>query len=231
MDLEVARADRGLDAVGLAARVRERARDLRLARAEEPEDAVLRRLRPRQHAPHRLGLERARPQPLQLAGGARAGRSRPSSRPRARAPARSRRARATPPRRGSSPACARRARSPRRDASGARRPAARSARSPSRGLRPRAADAGRARDELDRHVVVRRAEPAGDDDEVCPERLAERCLQLPLVVADDRDAHRRNAEVHELVGDERAVAVVALAADELAARYDEVATQRRCRGS
>ena len=66
MDLEVARADRRLHPVAVAARVGERLRHRRLARAEEAQHAPPRRPRPLQHAPHRLGLERARPQPPEL---------------------------------------------------------------------------------------------------------------------------------------------------------------------
>jgi hypothetical protein len=91
-------------------------------------------------------------------------------------------------------------------------------------------DACGARDELDRLVVVRRAEASGDDDEVRVERLAERLFELALVVADDRDARGFQPEPDELAGEERAVAVLAVAANELAARDDEVTTQtRRCR--
>jgi hypothetical protein len=94
-------------------------------------------------------------------------------------------------------------------------------------------DAGGTRDELDGLVVVRRPEPAGDDTELCLQPLGQRRLQLVVVVADDRDARRRNAEVDELLRDEGPVAVAALAANELAPRYDDVATrrQRRCRAS
>ena len=67
VQLEVARADRHVDAVPVAAGSGERTRHLRLAGAEEAQNAVLGRLRSCEHAPHGLGLERARPQPLQLA--------------------------------------------------------------------------------------------------------------------------------------------------------------------
>ena len=88
-------------------------------------------------------------------------------------------------------------------------------------------DAGGARDELDRLVVVRRPEPAGDDAEVRLQPLGQRRLELVVVVADDRDARRLDAEVDELLREEGSVAVAAVAADELAARYDDVATRRR----
>ena len=67
MDLEVARADRRLDSVSVAARVREGLRDRGLAGAEEAEEPDVRLLRPCQHAAHGLRLDRLVPQPLQLA--------------------------------------------------------------------------------------------------------------------------------------------------------------------
>ena len=67
MDLEVAGADRRLDAVAVAAHVRERLRHGRLGRAEEAEHARPRR-GARQHTPHGRRLQSARPQPAQLAG-------------------------------------------------------------------------------------------------------------------------------------------------------------------
>jgi hypothetical protein len=47
--------------------------------------------------------------------------------------------------------------------------------------------ARRAREQLDRPVVVRRAEPAGDDEQVVVEPFAQRLLEVGGVVADDRD--------------------------------------------
>jgi hypothetical protein len=82
-----------------------------------------------------------------------------------------------------------------------------------------------ARDELDGPVVVRRPEPAGDDAEVGVERGVERLCELVLVVADDRQRRRLEPEPNELAREERSVAVRAVAPDELAARYDERATQ------
>ena len=79
-----------------------------------------------------------------------------------------------------------------------------------------------ARDELDRAVVVRRPETARDEAEIGLERLPERAARGP------RPRRRRcairvglEAEAHRLRGQERAVAVRALAADELAARDDD----------
>ena len=95
VDLEVARADRRLDAVAVAAGVGERLRHRGLARAEEPEHPALGRRRAAEHAPHRLALERARPQPPQLPR--RAGQHDDDARARCRARARApcRRSRAT----------------------------------------------------------------------------------------------------------------------------------------
>ena len=72
-----------------------------------------------------------------------------------------------------------------------------------------------ARDELDRAVVVRRPEPAGDEAEVGLERLAEGVLEVFDAVADDRDRRRLETEAHGLGREEGPVAVLALAADEL----------------
>src|SRR5205823_1826666 len=80
---------------------------------------------------------------------------------------------------------------------------------------------GRAREKLDRPVVVRRPEAAGDDAEVGAKPLAKRLLELLRPVADDRDARRLEPEPQRLARKERAVAVGALAADELAAGDDE----------
>ncbi len=83
------------------------------------------------------------------------------------------------------------------------------------------ADAERLRDHLDRAVVVRRAEPAGDEADVGLEPLAQRRLELLGRVADDRDPRRLEAEPERLAREERAVQVGALAAHELAARDDD----------
>ena len=86
-------------------------------------------------------------------------------------------------------------------------------------------DAGRARDELDGPVVVRRPEPAADDAEVGAQPFRQRRLELALVVADDREPRRLEPEPDELAGEERPVAVVPVAADQLRAGDDEDATQ------
>ena len=69
-------------------------------------------------------------------------------------------------------------------------------------------DACGASDELDGAVVVRRAEPAGDDAEVgvaIPSASAPRQLVLP--VADDRDPRGLDSAAQELGGQERPVQV------------------------
>ena len=71
VDLELARADGHVDSFTLAARACERLRDGGLRRAEEAKDVMNARGRALEHAAHRLCLERARPQPLQLARRAR----------------------------------------------------------------------------------------------------------------------------------------------------------------
>ena len=69
VDLEVAGADRHLDAVPVAPRLGERRRDGRLAGAEEAQDAAARARSPASSTrAERRRLERARPEPLQLAG-------------------------------------------------------------------------------------------------------------------------------------------------------------------
>src|SRR5205807_1978408 len=81
--------------------------------------------------------------------------------------------------------------------------------------------AGRPREELDRPVVMRRAEPARDDAEIGSQPFAEGSLQLLRPVADDRDPRRLEAEAKRLAREKRAVPVGPLAADELAAGDDE----------
>ena len=80
---------------------------------------------------------------------------------------------------------------------------------------------GHARDHLDRSVVVRRAEAAGDEAEVRLEPLPERLLEILRAVADDRDPLGVEPEPHDLGGEEGPVPVLAVAADELAARDDD----------
>jgi hypothetical protein len=60
--------------------------------------------------------------------------------------------------------------------------------------------------------------------------FGQRDLELVFGVPDDRDQRGLDSEADELARKERSVAVGPVAADELAARYDEDATQtRRCR--
>jgi hypothetical protein len=79
----------------------------------------------------------------------------------------------------------------------------------------------RAREQLDRPVVVRRPQPAREHEEVGLEPLPDSGLQLCRVVADDRDPCRLQAEPGQLVGQERPVRVPAAAADQLAAGDDD----------
>ena len=67
VDLELARADGRRHAVALAPALGERPRDLGLARPVEAQHAPFGFTRAREHVAHRLRLERARPEPLQLA--------------------------------------------------------------------------------------------------------------------------------------------------------------------
>ena len=104
VDLEAAGADRHLEPVAVAAGLLEGLRDLRLAGAEEAQRPPQRRRAPVEHAAHVGGLERARPEPLQLRrrpgqhdhrrpvcvddeAGRRAGEAEDRRRPRARSPA------------------------------------------------------------------------------------------------------------------------------------------------
>src|SRR5206468_9546845 len=82
-------------------------------------------------------------------------------------------------------------------------------------------DAGRARDQLDGAVVVCRPEPARHDAEIRLEPILQRRLELGRIVADDLDPRRLDAEAQQLRSQKRAVAVVALPANELAAGDDD----------
>jgi hypothetical protein len=74
---------------------------------------------------------------------------------------------------------------------------------------------------------VRRPQAAGHDAQVRAQPLGEGGFELFLVVADDRDPRRLEPESPQLARDERPVAIGPVAADELAARYDDDATQGR----
>src|SRR3954451_1850156 len=83
-------------------------------------------------------------------------------------------------------------------------------------------DTERLRNELDRAVVVRRAEPSRHEDCVTiVERRAQRRLELAGVVADDRDSRRLEPEPKRLACEIRPVQIGSLAAHELAARDDD----------
>ena len=200
VDLEVARADRRLDAVAVAARLGERPRHRRLARAVEPEHAAPGRPHPREHALHRLGRERVRPQPLQLARRARAARPRRSRRCRGRRPG------AVPARpienapSGSvacfvTPCCEVRVRPPHPLGEAARDrldlALERSRRRRARGRRPRASSS-----------IVRSScvgpSPPETSSRSASRALGERLRQLLDSVADDRDPRRLEPEPHEL---------------------------------
>ena len=57
-------------------------------------------------------------------------------------------------------------------------------------------------DELDRPVVVGRAEPPGNEAEVCGERLAESVLEVFDGIADDGDRRRLETEADSLGSEE-----------------------------
>ena len=71
---------------------------------------------------------------------------------------------------------------------------------------------------------------AGDDAEVGAQALRKGGLELLLGVPGDRDSRRLESEADELAREERPVAIVPVAPDELASGDDDVTTQtRRCR--
>src|SRR5579863_3268836 len=78
-----------------------------------------------------------------------------------------------------------------------------------------------ARDHLHGAVVVRRPEPAGHETRVRRHTFAQRGFELVRRVADDDDPRRLEAEPERLRGEERAVAIGALATYELAAGDDD----------
>ena len=221
MDLELTCADRHVHPVPLAAGGGQRLGDGRLGRPEEPQHAVRAPRSARQNTLYRRGLERPRPEPLQLAWRARKDDHDAVS--------------------GVENDAGCRSREPERDrALGKRRLLAHAGRE----LRIRAAEplgdrtrdgsdlpleglvederaAGDASDELDRAVVVRRAETARDEAEIGLEALRERTLEILDAVAHDRDTSRVESETNDLRREERPVAVLPLAANELGARDDD----------
>ena len=197
MDLEVAGADRRLDAVAVAARLGERLRDRRLAGAEEAQHAA-RRAAARARAARWTGsrLERARPQRA-AAPAAGPGSTTTTRPPRVeheagRGAGEAERERALRQRRL---LASRRPRSPRTAARSRSATAARS-RSISRSssASTRSAEPGARGEQLDRAVVVRRPEPARDDAEVGLRAPRAAPPRAPPGVADDRDPCRLEPE-------------------------------------
>ena len=86
----------------------------------------------------------------------------------------------------------------------------------------------RPREQFDRAIVVRWAEPAGDDEEVVVEPGAQRSLQLRRFVTDDGDADGIDAQPEERGGQIRPVPVLPVASDELRARRDDARSQAGC---
>ncbi len=220
VDLEVPRADRRLDTVSVAPRLGERPRHRRLAQPVEAEHAPARRDGPLQHALHGLALDSTRPEPLQLTRrpGQDDDRRPPRCRARARAPCRRHR--------GHAPLGHRRLLRHARREVGIR---------PAEPFRDRARERldvllelgvdderppGDPRDELDRAVVVRRPEAPRDEADVGLQALAERGLEIVLVVTDHDHPCRLQPERQRLAHDERPVAIVAVAPHELASRHD-----------
>ncbi len=230
VDLEVACADRRDDAVAVPARVRERARDRRLADAEEAQHTALGHPRARQHPPHRLGGQHVRPQALQLG-------RRPGQRGGDRV------ARLEDDRRSSS-------RQADRDAAVGHRRLLRDAFAevavrPFEPLCHRPGDAfdlrlepavdvdtdvGSLRQQLDRAIVVSRTEPAGEQQQVMRQTVADRPLELLGLVADDGDPGGLEPQAQHLAGEEGAVQVAPVAPDELGAARDDGDSRSRVRG-
>ena len=205
--LEVVRADRRDEPLPLAARLLEGARDRRLGCAVDANHALVRRRNPGQQLPHRLGRERRAPQPLQL-------RRRAGQRDRHPLPL----LQQHPGRRAREPE-RERARRQRRlldDARlevGVRPPEPLGDRTrhaldlrPQRLVHDKLA-AGDAGEQLDRAVVVRRAEAARGDAQVGLEPVPQGRLEVVRVVADDDQPCRLEPQRDELPREERAVAV------------------------
>ena len=193
VDLEVTGADGRLHPTPLAARLRQHACDRGLAHAVEAQRAPLRRLGPREHAPHAARSRRA------LGQSRRSSRGGPGRATTTHAPvARARSPGAVP----ASPseaapsgndACLRHA--GRELAVRPPEPLGDAARHSSisrfeRSDRRRSVAPRRAREQLDRAVVVRRPEAAGDDEQVGANPSSSAALQLVRPVADDRHAGR-----------------------------------------
>ena len=189
VDLEVARADRHVHAVTVAAGRGERLGDRRLRDAEHPQHAPLRRLRARRERSQRRRLAARAARAPAARAAARAARRRRTSPRRARRPAPCRRGPPTPRRPAASPACGRRARSPCTGAAAARRRGARAPRSRPRAPRRRRArrPAACASSSIVRSSCVGPSPPETTSRSYV-EPVAQRGLELGRVVADDRDA-------------------------------------------
>src|SRR5581483_5136076 len=221
MNLEIARTDRHVHAVAVAARIGERLGDGRLGDAEQPQHASCRRPGAREQPCERRRLKHPRPELLQLPRG---------PRQRDRDPAavlehhRGRRADEPDPARadGQRRLLAHTGREVGVRAAQALGDPPRQLLDPGRQLLvEREPTAGRPGEQLDRAVVVRRPEAAGDDEQVLGETGAQRRLEVGRVVADDGDPCGLDAEAEERRGEKRPVAIRTVAADELGARGDE----------
>ena len=229
VDLELASADRHLDAVAVAACVRERLRDGRLRRSEEAKHPVLARRRTLEHSLHGLGLEGARPEAPKL--GRRAGKHDDDASVRVEddsgcgsceAERESALGEGCLLANACREVCVRTSepiRDHARDGPDLRSSTSSTASAvPRRVRRARWCDrraSGRARP---RRGTDRRRTPRG------------RRARDPRRVADDGDPRRLEAEANGLSGEERAVAVLALAPDELAAGHDDGRAWARSRG-
>ena len=227
VDLCVAGADRDLHAVAVATRPGQRRGDGRLGDAVEAQHAVLRGPGAREQAAHRLRLERVGPERLQL-----------PRRPRQHdgdAGAGSEDER----RRRADEADHERSLGNRRLLSHARgevrigplhplreSPRTRLDRRLERRLDMQRKPGG-TREQLDRSVVVGRAEAPGDDEQVAAEPRLERRGEVGLTVTHDRDLGRLDAALEERPCEERPVQVTPVAADELRAGDDDGRAQRQ----
>src|SRR4029453_16258175 len=221
VDLELARADRRLHPVSVPSRIGERLGDSRLGRAEETEDGPPGAGCTFEHTPYRLRLDSTWPEPAQLARWARkrdddaAVRLQHDARGRAGEPERDRALR-----------------------KGRLLPDA----DRELGVRPFQAvgdhlrdlpdlelkslvhdelAARGLRDQLDRPIVVRRAEPARHEAEIPSQPICEGAPEGRGTGSDDRYPPRVEPEALSFCREERAVPVLPVTADELATRDDD----------
>ena len=231
MDLEVAGANGDVEAVAVAACLVQRPGDRRLADAVEAKRPPFAEARALEDVADRLGLERSRPKPLELPG-------RAGEHDHGRAPVFSTKPGAVPARPidiapSGSVACL-------------RTPCAKSAYGlPSRSANDRetaSISASRSSSTTSSTPAARATistvrsscvgpEPAGDDAEIGLECFAQRGLEIGGIISDDRDARGIEAEREHGVREKRAVAVAAVAADELAAGGDDRHTRPRDRAA